>query len=125
MYSESDGWDELCDFIKSLGYGFPLNACSQKGLEWVCEDLLKLGAEKQAQVDNIRKAVKELNRHIESLDPPTTTKSMQNYLYKIGIPLEWYGTWPESYCHGDLWGYGKDMEKVRQEIAQVWADTKG
>lgn len=24
-----------------------------------------------------------------------------------------FGPWPEWYCNGDLWGYGEDMQKVR------------
>lgn len=26
-----------------------------------------------------------------------------------------FGPWPEGYCGGDLWGYGQDMQKVRDK----------
>lgn len=32
------------------------------------------------------------------------------------IPSLYFGPWPEWYCRGDLWGYGDDMEKVRQVV---------
>lgn len=34
------------------------------------------------------------------------------------INMRAFGPWPDHYCGGDLWGYGDDMQKVREEI--VW-----
>jgi len=32
------------------------------------------------------------------------------------LPLRFIGPWPDDYCGGDLWGYGKDeMEAVRRK----------
>lgn len=34
------------------------------------------------------------------------------------IPGRLFGPWPESYCRGDLWGYGKaEMAALRAELA--------
>lgn len=29
------------------------------------------------------------------------------------------GPWPEHYCGGDLWGYGADMQQVRDSAARL------
>lgn len=29
------------------------------------------------------------------------------------IPAGLFGPWPQTLCEGDLWGYGKDMQRVR------------
>ncbi len=36
------------------------------------------------------------------------------------------GPWPEWYCHGDLWGYGDDMETVRDAARRlgVWDSSQ-
>lgn len=30
-----------------------------------------------------------------------------------------FGPWPQWYCDGDLWGYGDDMQKVRDGLAAI------
>lgn len=34
------------------------------------------------------------------------------------------GPWEEWMCHGDLWGYGEDMEKVRQKATELGITIK-
>jgi hypothetical protein len=35
------------------------------------------------------------------------------------VPANRFGPWPDSYCNGDLWGYGDDMEKVRSKAREL------
>lgn len=35
------------------------------------------------------------------------------------VPPSHFGPWPEWMCNGDLWGYGNDMETVRQKAASL------
>lgn len=35
------------------------------------------------------------------------------------LPGRVFGPWPDWLCDGDLWGYGKDMEKVRVQAATL------
>lgn len=47
---------------------------------------------------------------------------MRKYIMtKERIPPGTFGPWPSWYCDGDLWGYGEDMEIVR-EAARPFLD---
>ena len=48
----------------------------------------------------------------------------RNYVSKgKPINLNFFGPWPDYYCNGDLWGYGKDiMKKVRDEAGRLFGD---
>jgi hypothetical protein len=35
------------------------------------------------------------------------------------FPLNHLGPWPEWICGGDLWGYGEEMAKVREQITEL------
>jgi hypothetical protein len=35
------------------------------------------------------------------------------------INMRYFGPWPQWSCGGDLWGYGNDMQKVRDDIAAI------
>jgi len=36
------------------------------------------------------------------------------------VPSYCFGPWPETYCNGDLWGYGKEnMEQIRMEALRL------
>jgi hypothetical protein len=37
------------------------------------------------------------------------------------FPLNCFGPWPEYICGGDLWGYGKDMQIVREKLAELFS----
>jgi hypothetical protein len=37
---------------------------------------------------------------------------------KKDINLRYFGPWSKVYCDGDLWGYGSDMETVRDQISK-------
>lgn len=51
--------------------------------------------------------------------------SFRNYISKgIPVPLYQFGPWPDHYCNGDLWGYGDDMEKVRETVKKLWSADK-
>jgi len=41
------------------------------------------------------------------------------------FPLEHLGPWPTWVCQGDLWGYGDDMHKVREEIKVILSGQRG
>lgn len=47
-------------------------------------------------------------------------ESLANYIRGgYEIPMRMFGPWPEWSCGGDLWGYGDDMQKVRDGIKAV------
>ena len=35
------------------------------------------------------------------------------------FPSKAFGPWPDYVCGGDLWGYGPDMAKVREQIGKL------
>ena len=35
------------------------------------------------------------------------------------LPMSTFGPWPEWVCGGDLWGYGEDMEAVREAARRL------
>jgi len=35
------------------------------------------------------------------------------------LPRSIFGPWPESLCGGDLWGYGEDMQIVREKAQEL------
>lgn len=35
------------------------------------------------------------------------------------VPRYHFGPWPDHYCHGDLWGYGDYMKKVRNAAVDL------
>jgi len=39
------------------------------------------------------------------------------------INLRYFGPWPEYYCNGDLWGYGDDMQKVRDKACELFGTS--
>jgi len=42
-------------------------------------------------------------------------KRFRDYITKgEAVPSSRLGPWPDHYCNGDLWGYGGDMERVRE-----------
>ncbi|WP_237133758.1 hypothetical protein [Pseudohongiella sp. O18] len=42
-------------------------------------------------------------------------KDLREYVVKgTRVPTHHFGPWPDWYCGGDPWGYGKDMETVRE-----------
>lgn len=48
-----------------------------------------------------------------------TLKSLVNALMKFicdgePVPNSHFGPWPDWVCNGDLWGYGDDMQAVRE-----------
>lgn len=47
-------------------------------------------------------------------------KALRNFVTK-GTKLhpKAFGPWPQWYCGGDLWGYGDDMEKVRNSARHL------
>jgi len=48
-------------------------------------------------------------------------EALRDYI-RTGQPIRrgWFGPWPDYYCDGDLWGYGKEaMETVRREVTAL------
>jgi len=43
---------------------------------------------------------------------------------RMDLPLELLGPWPDSYCGGDLWGYGDAMIEVRKKAVELKMITK-
>lgn len=41
--------------------------------------------------------------------------------YNETMPADstWFGPWPRDYCGGDLWGYGDDMQQVRDAAVRL------
>lgn len=53
-----------------------------------------------------------------------TLKSLVDALMKFirdgeMVPASHLGPWPEWVCGGDLWGYGDDMQAVRERAAEL------
>lgn len=49
-------------------------------------------------------------------------KALRDFI-QTGEPIRagWFGPWPQHYCDGDLWGYGPDMEIVRERVKTTGA----
>lgn len=46
--------------------------------------------------------------------------AFRNYITKgKQVSCKTFGPWPDWYCDGDLWGYGDDMEQVRDKAKQL------
>lgn len=51
---------------------------------------------------------------------------LRDYIAKgTPVPANRFGPWPEWYCDGDLWGYGQDMQKVRDKAQELGIVTEG
>ena len=48
-------------------------------------------------------------------------RSLAACFIQDGMPIHQssLGPWPEWLCDGDLWGYGEDMEKIRDRAAEL------
>jgi len=44
---------------------------------------------------------------------------------KETLPMGYFGPWPEWVCGGDLWGYGKEMQTVREELKSLFGTPAG
>lgn len=44
----------------------------------------------------------------------TLIRNLKVYIHRGTLPKLNLGPWPDWICDGDLWGYGEDMEKVRE-----------
>lgn len=50
----------------------------------------------------------------------TLIEQLRDYIRTGDRPALNLGPWPVHICDGDLWGYGHDMQKVRDAAANIW-----
>lgn len=47
-------------------------------------------------------------------------KAFRDYISKgVPIPARAFGPWPKWKCDGDLWGYGDDMQQIRDKALSL------